>query len=63
MVYRDMTFCDSDCSETRCNRNRFWVYQDRFAVDFLQKNPWTPISFADFTSDCDLYREVEYDEV
>ena len=53
MCYKDMTFCRSDCTNTKCFRN----FTDTIREDAIK---WwgsedAPIAFADFSSSCDDY--------
>ena len=53
ICYRDMTFCDSDCTNRACRRHfgpddgaaaiRWWGGED------------APVAWADFTGDCPDY--------
>ena len=53
MCFRDMTFCDSDCTSVMCFRRFTQKTQD-------EANSWwggddAPIAFSDFSSECDGY--------
>lgn len=55
MCYKDQSFCKSDCENTRCFRNMYWVYTDEKAKAYFKENPWMPVSVADFSKDCKEY--------
>lgn len=59
MCYRDMTFCSSDCVETRCRRNFTDEVREgarKWGATFgHEEDP--PVSFSDFSGDCPDYKK------
>lgn len=47
--YKDQSFCDSDCVNTECFRNKRTIPDD---ID-------VPICMGNFRTDCDQYKEPE----
>lgn len=55
MVYRDRTFCSSDCTQTMCYRY-FGEEEQKKANEWWGK-PGAPVAFSDFSKDCKDYAQ------
>lgn len=53
--FKDMTFCDSDCTNTKCHR--FFGDQKRAEAIVWWGGTDFPIAVANFSKDCDGYKK------
>lgn len=54
LCFRDMTFCDSDCSQSKCPRH--FGAADRRAAKEWWGGEGAPIAWADYSDTCPDYR-------
>jgi hypothetical protein len=54
ICYRDMTFCASDCRNTKCRRY-FGEDQRKGAVEWWGSDD-APVAMADFSKTCEDYK-------
>ena len=54
MIYRDMTFCGSDCIDTGCPRH--FGEDDRKAAKNWWGGPDVPVAYSDFSGGCPEYK-------
>jgi len=57
LCFRDMSFCDSDCTNTECHRH--FGPSDRAAARAWWGGPGAPVDVKDFSKDCDHYQQPE----
>lgn len=56
MCWKDMTFCNSNCTNSLCGRHRSVVEEDTSRPD------WFPVAWSDFSNTCPEYDEPLNDE-
>lgn len=62
LCYRDMTFCDSNCTNTACRRH-FGPVQAEGARRWWSRDPENaPVAFSDFSDACPDYRKSGEDK-
>lgn len=54
LCFRDMTFCNSDCTNTACPRH--YGPDDKAAAEKWWGKPGAPVAFADFSGGCPDYK-------
>lgn len=59
ICYKDMTFCDSDCTNTLCVR--LFTKKTREAADKWWGGPNAPVAFSDFSKGCKWYKGTEHE--
>ncbi|MCC6720539.1 MAG: hypothetical protein IT555_21915 [Acetobacteraceae bacterium] len=53
ICFRDMTFCNSDCTRAACRRH--FGADDQAAAEKWWGKPGAPVAFSDFSEDCPDY--------
>lgn len=57
ICFRDMTFCDSDCINTKCPRH--FDEQDKRDAGKWWGGPDAPVAFSEFSKDCKDFQAIE----
>lgn len=58
ICYKDMTFCCSDCTNSKCERH--WDDKKRAdARKWWGSDEGVPVAFADFSPTCESYEKPE----